>query len=175
METIHDPDRFQARSLAWRAEGRSVAFVPTMGALHAGHLALIERARQAADRVSVSIFVNPIQFGLSEDLDRYPRALEADADHCRRLGVEHVGLEPLDRRYLEIVCRHFQGGPVGIQNLAVSLGEEADTLEDVVEPFLIQSGLLKRTSRGREVTSGGWTHVGLEPPPSASAGQGELL
>jgi Holliday junction DNA helicase RuvB len=92
-----------------------------------------------------------------------------------RLGVDHVGLEPLDRRYLEIVCRHFQGGPVGIQNLAVSLGEEADTLEDVVEPFLIQTGLLKRTPRGREVTPGGWAHVGLEPPPSPSAGQGELL
>jgi Holliday junction DNA helicase RuvB len=91
------------------------------------------------------------------------------------LGVDHVGLEPLDRRYLEIVCRHFEGGPVGIQNLAVSLGEESDTLEDVVEPFLIQSGLLKRTPRGREVTPGGWRHVELDPPPSAATDQGELL
>ncbi len=91
------------------------------------------------------------------------------------LGVDSLGLEPLDRRFLEIVCRHFQGGPVGIQNLAVSLGEEQDTLEDVVEPFLIQSGLLKRTARGREVTPGGWSHLGLEPPPATSGPQGELL
>ncbi len=58
-----------------------------------------------------------------------------------RLGVDNLGLEPLDRRYLELIITHFSGGPVGIQNLSVSLGEESDTLEDVVEPFLIQSGL----------------------------------
>ena len=91
------------------------------------------------------------------------------------LGVDQLGLEPLDRRYLQVICEHFQGGPVGIQNLAVSLGEEADTLEDVVEPFLIQTGLLKRTPRGREVTVGGWRHLGLEPPAGAGSTQGELL
>jgi Holliday junction DNA helicase RuvB len=91
------------------------------------------------------------------------------------LGVDHLGLENLDRRYLRIVCEHFQGGPVGIQNLAVSLGEESDTLEDVVEPFLIQAGLLKRTPRGREVTVHGWRHLGLEPPAGAGSVQGELL
>ncbi len=91
------------------------------------------------------------------------------------LGVDAVGLEPLDRRYLGVICEHFQGGPVGVQNLAVSLGEEMDTLEDVVEPFLIQAGLLKRTPRGREVTPGGWRHLGLQPPSGGVAGQGELL
>ncbi|MBD3220977.1 Holliday junction branch migration DNA helicase RuvB [bacterium] len=101
---------------------------------------------------------------------------QASADRgLALLGVDQLGLEPLDRRYLEIICNHFQGGPVGIQNLAVSLGEELDTLEDVVEPFLIQTGLLKRTPRGREVTPGGWRHIGLEPPGGAAAGQGELL
>ncbi len=99
-----------------------------------------------------------------------------------RLGVDELGLEPLDRRYLQLIIDHFAGGPVGIQNMSVSLGEEADTLEDVVEPFLIQSGLLKRTPRGREVTAGAWKHLGLEPPalsngaPSSAAapGQGDL-
>jgi Holliday junction DNA helicase RuvB len=88
------------------------------------------------------------------------------------LGVDALGLEPLDRRYLRIITDHFEGGPVGIQNLSVSLGEESDTLEDVVEPFLIQSGLLKRTPRGREITARGLRHLGLEPPAGA---QGELL
>ena len=104
-----------------------------------------------------------------------------------RLGVDRLGLEPLDRQYLKLIIDHFAGGPVGIQNMAVSLGEEADTLEDVVEPFLIQSGLLKRTSRGREATAHAWSHLGLEmpaelkppvtsdPEPGPLAGQGELL
>ena len=90
-----------------------------------------------------------------------------------QLGVDALGLETLDRRYLSLVCEHFGGGPVGIQNLAVSLGEEIDTLEDMVEPFLIQSGLLMRTPRGREATTHAWTHLGLTPP--AGGGQGELL
>ena len=90
-----------------------------------------------------------------------------------RLGVDHLGLEDLDRRYLGLIIDHFSGGPVGVQNLAVSLGEEVDTLEDVVEPFLIQVGLLKRTSRGREVTPRTYVHLGLEPPEGA--GRGELL
>ena len=86
-------------------------------------------------------------------------------------------MEPLDRRYLQVVIEHFAGGPVGIQNLAVSLGEEADTLEDVVEPFLIQAGLLKRTPRGREATDRAWTVLGLEPPAGGTGrdAQGELL
>lgn len=92
-----------------------------------------------------------------------------------RLGVDHLGLEDLDRRYLRLICEHFDGGPVGVQNLAVSLGEEVDTLEDVVEPFLIQVGLLKRTSRGRETTPRTWRHLDLEPPAVDDAAQGELL
>jgi holliday junction DNA helicase RuvB len=79
-----------------------------------------------------------------------------------RLGVDDLGLEALDRRYLKLIIDHFGGGPVGVQNLAVSLGEEQDTLEDVVEPFLIQSGLLKRTPRGREVTPHAYSHLGIE-------------
>lgn len=92
-----------------------------------------------------------------------------------RLGVDHLGLEDLDRRYLTLLIEHFGGGPVGVQNLAVSLGEEVDTLEDVVEPFLIQAGLLKRTPRGREVTAGAYAHLGLDAPEAPVDGQGELL
>lgn len=94
-----------------------------------------------------------------------------------RLGVDALGLEPLDRRYLSLIIEHFGGGPVGIQNLSVSLGEELDTLEDLVEPFLIQAGLLKRTPRGREATPHAWTHLGLHAPPASDREdpQGELL
>lgn len=100
----------------------------------------------------------------------------ATADRgLERLGVDALGLEPLDRRYLKLMIEHFGGGPVGIQNMSVSLGEEADTLEDVVEPFLIQTGLLMRTPRGRQATPHAYTHLGLEPPAEGGPNQGELL
>jgi pantoate--beta-alanine ligase len=73
---------------AHRAAGRTIALVPTMGALHEGHLALVRRAREVADVVVVSIFVNPLQFGAGEDLDRYPRTLETDLAELEREGVE---------------------------------------------------------------------------------------
>lgn len=90
MDIFRDPAAFQKQSLAWRADGLRVALVPTMGALHAGHFKLIETAREIADRVSVSIFVNPIQFGPNEDLSKYPRTFDADAEGCRARGVDAI-------------------------------------------------------------------------------------
>lgn len=78
MRTVGDPEALRASVRAWKQAGQRVAFVPTMGNLHAGHVALVERARALADRVVVSIFVNPLQFGPSEDFNNYPRTLEAD-------------------------------------------------------------------------------------------------
>lgn len=80
------------------------------------------------------------------------------------LEVDDLGLEGLDRNYLECLVRTFEGGPVGLSTLAVSLGEETDTLEDVVEPFLIQQGLVQRTPRGRVAMARAFAHLGLEPP-----------
>ena len=71
----------RAQVRAWRAAGERIAFVPTMGNLHAGHLSLVREGRARADRVVASIFVNPLQFGPSEDLDAYPRTLDADRSH----------------------------------------------------------------------------------------------
>ena len=73
----------------------------------------------------------------------------------------------LDRRFLLTVIEKFAGGPVGIDSLAATLGEERDTLEDVVEPFLIQQGFLVRSARGRVATPAAWRHFGREPPSEA--------
>ncbi len=72
----------------WKRDGQRIAFVPTMGNLHAGHLSLIEQARQAGDRVVASIFVNPLQFGPNEDLDRYPRTLQQDREALEQAGCD---------------------------------------------------------------------------------------
>jgi pantoate--beta-alanine ligase len=87
VETI---DALDARLAPARRAGTSVGFVPTLGALHAGHAALIERARAECDHVVVSIFVNPLQFDRRDDLDRYPRTLDADLEMCRTLGADSV-------------------------------------------------------------------------------------
>jgi holliday junction DNA helicase RuvB len=78
--------------------------------------------------------------------------------------VDERGLDKVDRWVLETLCANFAGGPVGLSTLAVAVGEEADTVEDVVEPFLIQQGLLARTPRGRVATAGAYAHLGLDPP-----------
>jgi len=74
----------------WKKQGLSVGLVPTMGALHAGHKSLIDKSVEKCDRTVVSVFVNPIQFGPSEDLDKYPRTLDADAEMCKNAGVDIV-------------------------------------------------------------------------------------
>ncbi len=90
METIVEPRAMQAWADATRAAGLRVALVPTMGALHAGHVALVAEARRRAERVVVSIFVNPIQFDQRDDFERYPRTLEDDEARCAAAGVDVV-------------------------------------------------------------------------------------
>jgi Holliday junction DNA helicase RuvB len=80
------------------------------------------------------------------------------------LEVDHEGLDRLDREILRTVCEKFGGGPVGLSTLAVAVGEEQDTIEDVYEPYLLQRGLLERTPRGRAATRRAFAHLGLEPP-----------
>jgi Holliday junction DNA helicase RuvB len=80
------------------------------------------------------------------------------------LQVDHEGLDRLDREILRAICEKFGGGPVGLSTLAVAVGEEQDTIEDVYEPYLLQRGLIERTPRGRAATRRAFEHLGLEPP-----------
>lgn len=83
------------------------------------------------------------------------------------LEVDAIGLDRLDREILRAICVKFEGGPVGLSTLAVAVGEEQDTIEDVYEPYLLTQGLIKRTPRGRAATAAAFVHLGLEPPASS--------
>jgi Holliday junction DNA helicase RuvB len=85
------------------------------------------------------------------------------------LDVDGSGLDVMDRKLLQTVLSKFDGGPVGIDNLAAAIGEERDTIEDVLEPFLIQQGFLQRTPRGRIATALSYRHFGLTPRPGGPA------
>ena len=94
---------------------------------------------------------------------------EAAADAALTLlEVDDLGLDRLDREILSAVCAKFGGGPVGLSTLAIAVGEEADTIEDVYEPYLLQCGLLQRTPRGRAATARAYEHLGLEAPRAAA-------
>jgi Holliday junction DNA helicase RuvB len=91
------------------------------------------------------------------------------------LNVDEYGLEQMDARMLRLIIEDFDGGPVGLSSLAVALGEEADTLEEVYEPYLIQNGLLQRTARGRVATPKAYRRFGYDVPPGTSGEQGQLF
>ncbi len=108
----------------WRAAGLKVALVPTMGALHAGHVSLVEIARRQADRVVVSIFVNPTQFAPTEDFSKYPRTFEADLEKLSAIGAEAVYAPPVEAMY-----------PPGAATTVSVAGPATAGLEDVTRPF----------------------------------------
>ncbi|MGB6054360.1 MAG: Holliday junction DNA helicase RuvB C-terminal domain-containing protein, partial [Burkholderiaceae bacterium] len=87
------------------------------------------------------------------------------------LDVDAVGFDVMDRKLLEAVLQKFNGGPVGLDNLAAAIGEERDTIEDVLEPYLIQQGYLQRTPRGRIATAAAYAHFGLAAPRSGGSGE----
>jgi len=94
-------------------------------------------------------------------------AAAADAA-LTRLEVDGLGLDAMDRRYLSCIAGHYGGGPVGVETVAAALSEQRDALEEVIEPFLIQIGFLKRTPRGRALTPASFRHLGLTPPRAAA-------
>ncbi|TAL02877.1 MAG: Holliday junction branch migration DNA helicase RuvB [Rhodospirillaceae bacterium] len=108
-------------------------------------------------------------------VDQSPEISVRVADSAlRRLDVDALGLDAMDRRYLSCIAENYNGGPVGAETLAAALAEERDTIEDVIEPFLLQQGLIQRTARGRVLSDKGFRQIGL-PVPSRPAAQFELL
>jgi pantoate--beta-alanine ligase len=139
VELIRAAAALRDRTDAWRSEGSTVGFVPTMGALHEGHASLIERARRESDRIVVSIFVNPAQFGPGEDLTRYPRDEERDRRRCDRLGVDAVWAPPIEEVY-----------PPGLDLPEPDPGPVGDTFEGAARPGHFR-GVLKVVHRLFEV------------------------
>jgi Holliday junction DNA helicase RuvB len=91
------------------------------------------------------------------------------------LHVDSFGLDHMDRKLLTTVIDKFDGGPVGVENLAAAIGEARDTIEDVIEPYLIQQGFLMRTPRGRVATANSYRHFGLQVPGGVAQQLGELF
>jgi Holliday junction DNA helicase RuvB len=84
-----------------------------------------------------------------------------------QLDVDKSGLDAVDRKYLNVIIEKYQGGPVGLDTLSAILSEQKDMIEEVIEPYLLQRGLIQRSSRGRFVSASGWRHLGLTPPKNA--------
>lgn len=101
-------------------------------------------------------------------------AVAADAA-LTRLQVDNLGLDTMDRRYLMCIGDTYTGGPVGIETLAAALSEPRDAIEDIIEPYLMQAGLVQRTPRGRMLSPDGWKHIGLTAPKSTDTSQMDLL
>ena len=135
-----------------------------------GALEIARRAR-GTPRIAGRLLRRVVDFALVEGDGRLTRAIADKA--LTRLGVDHLGLDGADRRYLSLVAENYAGGPVGVETLSAALSESRDSIEEVIEPFLLQQGLIQRTPRGRMLASKAWTHLGLEPP--RAPGQGELF
>jgi Holliday junction DNA helicase RuvB len=149
-----------------RGAGRLGAPLTADGAMEIAH-----RSR-GTPRVAGRLLRRVRDFAAVEGVARIDRAMADAALH--RLEVDRLGLDAMDRRYLRRIAEHHAGGPVGVETLAAALAEARDTLEDVIEPFLIQEGLVLRTSRGRMLGEPGWRHLDL-PVPARRPDQLDLL
>jgi holliday junction DNA helicase RuvB len=129
----------------------------------------IARRARGTPRIAGRLLRRVVDFALVEGDGTISQDL-ADSS-LTRLGVDHLGLDGADRRYLRLIAESYAGGPVGIETLSAALSEARDALEEVIEPFLLQQGLIQRTPRGRMLAHKAWTHLGMAAPK----GQNDLF
>ena len=133
-----------------------------------GSLEIAKRSR-GTPRIAGRLLRRVSDFAIVENAEKVDAKI-ADAA-LNRLEVDAMGLDQLDRRYLDQIARNFGGGPVGIETIAAALSEPRDAIEDIIEPYLIQQGLIQRTPRGRILTANAWGHLGLAAPANLTAAQ----
>ncbi len=134
----------------------------------AGAREIAKRAR-GTPRIAGRLLRRVVDFAVVEGDGRVTQAIADLA--LTRLGVDHLGLDNADRRYLRLIAESYVGGPVGVETMSAALSESRDALEEVIEPYLLQKGLIQRTPRGRMLAQAAWTHLGIAPPK----GQSELF
>jgi len=133
---------------------------------------IAKRAR-GTPRIAGRLLRRVVDFALVEGDGRLTRKLADNA--LTRLGVDHLGLDGADRRYMQLMAEHYGGGPVGVETLSAALSESRDALEEVIEPYLLQQGLIQRTPRGRMLGQRAWRHLGLEAPQTQAPIQTDLF
>jgi Holliday junction DNA helicase RuvB len=131
----------------------------------------IARRARGTPRIAGRLLRRVVDFALVEGQGRLTRAIADRA--LTRMGVDDLGLDGADRRYMTLLAEHYGGGPVGVETIAAALSEARDAIEEVIEPYLLQQGLVQRTPRGRVLGMRAWRHLGLEPPKVA--GQTDLF
>jgi holliday junction DNA helicase RuvB len=122
----------------------------------------IARRARGTPRIAGRLLRRVVDFAVVEGDGKITRELADGA--LTRLGVDHLGLDGADRRYLKLIAENYAGGPVGIETLSAALSESRDSLEEVIEPFLLQQGLIQRTPRGRMLAHKAWAHLGMAAP-----------
>lgn len=135
-----------------------------------GAAEIAKRAR-GTPRIAGRLLRRVVDFAVVEGDGTVTQALADRA--LTRLGVDHLGLDGADRRYLRMLAENYGGGPVGVETICAALSEARDAVEEVIEPFLLQQGLIQRTPRGRMLGHKAWAHLGLTPPKAP--GQAELF
>ena len=128
-----------------------------------GAAEIAKRAR-GTPRIAGRLLRRGVDFAIVEGVGTVTQVIADRA--LTRLGVDHLGLDGADRRYLRLIAESYSGGPVGVETLSAALSESRDSLEDVIEPYLLQKGLIQRTPRGRMLAPAAWAHLGLAPPKS---------
>ena len=138
--------------------------------IHADPAGTREIARRArgTPRIAGRLLRRVVDFALVEGDGRLTQAIADRA--LTRLGVDKLGLDGADRRYMMLMAEHYGGGPVGVETLSAALSESRDAIEEVIEPYLLQQGLVSRTPRGRILAPRAWKHLGLNAPRAAQPG-----